>query len=81
MGVKRNIYLTTPHFLAVPHPIDAHSDLIATVPLELGTVFSRLGTVMIVPPPVPLPLFALRVNAARNFPRRIEVKIPTLCNR
>jgi DNA-binding transcriptional LysR family regulator len=59
-GVKRNVYLTTPHFLAVPHLIDAQPDLIATVPLELGLVFSRLGTVKIVPPPVELPPFALR---------------------
>ena len=59
-GIKRNIFLTTPHFLVVPHLIDAQRDLIATVPLELGNVFSKLGTVKLVPPPVPLPPFALR---------------------
>ncbi|WP_081077108.1 LysR family transcriptional regulator [Burkholderia pseudomultivorans] len=66
-GVKRNIYLTTPHFLVVPHLIDAHPELIATVPLELGTVFSKLGTVRIVPPPVPLPPFALRQHWHSRF--------------
>ncbi|HHY6932305.1 LysR family transcriptional regulator [Burkholderia ambifaria] len=59
-GIKRNVFLTTPHFLTVPHLIDAQPDLIATVPLELGKVFSKLGTVRMVPPPVELPPFALR---------------------
>ncbi|CAB3726974.1 LysR family transcriptional regulator [Paraburkholderia rhynchosiae] len=66
-GIKRNIYLTTPHFLAVPLLIDAHPDLIATVPLELGTVFSRLGTVKILPTPVALPPFALRQHWHSRF--------------
>lgn len=59
-GIHRNVYLTTPHFLVVPLLIDEHPELIATVPLELGNVFAKLGTVKIVPPPVPLPPFALR---------------------
>lgn len=66
-GIKRNIYLTTPRFFAVPHLIDAHPDLIATVPLELGRVFSKLGTVKIVPPPVPLPPYALRQHWHARF--------------
>ena len=66
-GIKRNVYLTTPHFLAVPHLIDAQPDLIATVPLELGNVFSKLGTVRIVPPPVSLPPFALRQHWHSRF--------------
>lgn len=66
-GIKRNIYLTTPHFLVVPHLIDAQPDLIATVPLELGNVFARLGTIRIMPPPVPLPPFALRQHWHPRF--------------
>jgi DNA-binding transcriptional LysR family regulator len=66
-GIKRNIYLTTPHFLVVPHLIDAQPDLIATVPLELGNVFARLGTIRIVPPPVPLPPFALHQHWHPRF--------------
>jgi DNA-binding transcriptional LysR family regulator len=66
-GIKRNVYLTTPHFLVVPHLIDAQPDLIATVPLELGNVFARLGTIRMVPPPVSLPPFALRQHWHPRF--------------
>jgi DNA-binding transcriptional LysR family regulator len=66
-GIKRNIFLTTPHFLVVPHLIDAQPDLIATVPLELGNVFAKLGTIRNVPPPVPLPPFALRQHWHARF--------------
>jgi DNA-binding transcriptional LysR family regulator len=66
-GMKRNVYLTTPHFLAVPLLIDEYPELIATVPLELGNVFAKLGTVKVVPPPVPLPPFALRQHWHPRF--------------
>jgi Transcriptional regulator len=66
-GIKRNIFLTTPHFLVVPHLIHSQPDLIATVPLELGNVFAKLGTVRIMPPPVPLPPFALRQHWHSRF--------------
>ncbi|SKC99423.1 DNA-binding transcriptional regulator, LysR family [Burkholderia sp. CF099] len=66
-GIKRNVYLTTPHFLVVPLLIDAHPELIATVPLELGNVFAKLGTVKIVQPPVALPPFALRQHWHPRF--------------
>ena len=51
----------------MPHLIDAHPDLIATVPLELGAVISKLGIVKVVPPPVPLPPFALRQHWHSRF--------------
>ncbi|WP_322040153.1 LysR family transcriptional regulator [Burkholderia diffusa] len=66
-GIKRNVFLTTPHFLVVPHLINAQPDLIATVPLELANVFAKLGTVRILPPPVPLPPFALRQHWHPRF--------------
>ena len=66
-GIKRNVFLTTPHFLVVPHLINAQPDLIATVPLELANVFAKLGTVRIFPPPVPLPPFALRQHLHPRF--------------
>jgi DNA-binding transcriptional LysR family regulator len=66
-GIKRNVFLSTPHFLVVPHLIHAQPDLIATVPLELGNVFAKLGTVRFVPPPVPLPPFALRQHWHPRF--------------
>lgn len=58
-GIKRTIYLTTSHFLAVPLLLEAQPDLIATVPHELANVFQRYGTVRIVQPPVELPPFPL----------------------
>ncbi|CAN7744883.1 hypothetical protein LJR267_010476 [Paraburkholderia hospita] len=66
-GINRNVYLTTPHFLVVPLLIDEHPELIATVPLELGNVFAKLGTVKLVPPPVALPPFALRQHWHPRF--------------
>ncbi|MEX3982208.1 LysR family transcriptional regulator [Paraburkholderia sp. EG287A] len=66
-GIKRHVYLSTPHFLAVPHLINAQPDLIATVPLELANVFAKLGTVRIVPTPVALPPFALRQHWHPRF--------------
>lgn len=58
-GLRRRIYLQTPHFLSVPLLMDQQPDLIATVPEELANVFSRYGIVRAVKPPVQLPPFAL----------------------
>ncbi|MCX4161588.1 MULTISPECIES: LysR family transcriptional regulator [Paraburkholderia] len=66
-GIRRNVYLSTPHFLVVPLLIDQHPDLIATVPLELGNVFAKLGTVRILPTPVVLPPFGLRQHWHPRF--------------
>lgn len=59
-GIRREIFLTTPHFLVVPLLLERFPDLVATVPRELGTVFGRYGGVRVLPPPVELPPFALR---------------------
>ncbi|MCY1211500.1 Nodulation protein D 2 [compost metagenome] len=58
-GLKRRVYVYTPHFLSVPLLMDREPDLIATVPEELANVFSRYGVVRVVKPPVALPPFAL----------------------
>jgi len=58
-GIRRHVVLRTPHFLLVPLLLEQNPDLIATVPLELGNVFSRLGVVRSVAPPVELPTFAI----------------------
>ena len=58
-GLKRRVYVYTPHFLTVPLMMDREPDLIATVPEELANVFSRYGVVRVVKPPVSLPPFAL----------------------
>lgn len=66
-GVKRNIFLSTPHFLVVPLLLDQHPDLIATVPQELGNVFGGYGVVKVLEPPLPLPSFALRQHWHPRF--------------
>ncbi|RDK05605.1 LysR family transcriptional regulator [Cupriavidus lacunae] len=58
-GLRRNIYLHTPHFLTIPLLMDREPQLIATVPEELANVFSRYGIVRVVKPPVTLPPYAL----------------------
>lgn len=58
-GLERNVFLTTPHFLVVPLLLERHPDLIATVPMELASVFSKYGTLRILKPPIELPQFAL----------------------
>ncbi len=58
-GLKRNIYLHTPHFLTIPLLMEQQPELIATVPEELANVFSRYGIVRVVKPPVALPPYAL----------------------
>ena len=59
-GRARKIYLTTPHFLTVPVIIDSNPVLIATVPRELGTVFSTYRAVKVLPTPVDLPRVSLK---------------------
>ena len=58
-GIRRTVVLRTPHFLMVPLLLEQNPELIATVPLELGNVFARLGTVRMLQPPVDLPAFAI----------------------
>lgn len=59
-GLRRQVFLTTPHFLVVPLILERFPDLVATVPRELGTVFARYDAVRVLPPPVALPPFSLR---------------------
>lgn len=58
-GIKRDLRILTPHFLVIPLLLDQHPEYIATVPRELGSVFSHHGIVRMVEPPVTLPVFAL----------------------
>jgi DNA-binding transcriptional LysR family regulator len=66
-GVQRNVFLTTPHFLAVPLLLDRHPELIATVPARLGEVFEKYGTVRCLQPPVAVPPFALNQHWHSRF--------------
>lgn len=58
-GIQRKIFLTTPHFLVVPLLME-NTDLIATVPRELGTVFKKYKSIKVWPTPIELPRFDLR---------------------
>ena len=66
-GTKRQVVLTTPHFLVVPLLLEQHPDLIATVPLQLAKVFERHGTVRVLDPPVSLPPFSLNQHWHSRF--------------
>lgn len=66
-GIKRQVFLTTPHFLIVPLLLEQHPDLVATVPLELANVFQRYGTIRVLEPPVALPPFALNQHWHPRF--------------
>lgn len=59
-GIKRELRILTPHFLVIPLLLDQHPEFIATVPRELGSVFSHHGVVRMVEPPVSLPTFMLK---------------------
>lgn len=65
-GINRKVFLTTPHFLVVPLLIE-NTDLIATVPRELGTVFSRYKCIKVWPTPIELPRFDLRQHWHPRF--------------
>lgn len=66
-GIKRRVYLTTPHFLTVPLMIERNPDLIATVPRELASAFVRYKAVRMVETPIPLPHFAIRQHWHPRF--------------
>lgn len=60
LEIRRNICLTTPHFLTIPFLLEQNPDLIATVPLELGLIFAQSRHITLLPPPILLPSFTLR---------------------
>jgi DNA-binding transcriptional LysR family regulator len=65
--VKRKIFLTTPHFLSVPLIIEQYPQLIATVPRELGRIFSNYKAIRVVEAPLSLPRFFLRQHWHPRF--------------
>lgn len=64
--VFRRIRLRTPHFLTLPQVV-AQSDLVATVPTALGSVFARQGLVEMVEPPYALPRFPIQLHWHRRY--------------
>ena len=57
-GIRRNVVLTLPSFLAMPYVV-ARTDYIATVPGRFARYFAGLLPLAIVKPPLPLPAFEI----------------------
>lgn len=64
--IARRIAMRTTHYLTLP-VIVAESDLVATVPSAVGSVFARLGKVELVAPPYAIPTFPIRQHWHRRF--------------
>jgi DNA-binding transcriptional LysR family regulator len=64
--IERRVVLNVPHFMSIPLVI-AKSDLIATVPLAVGTSFAKFTPLKLVKPPFELPRFDLKQHWHRRF--------------
>ncbi|MDH4568230.1 LysR family transcriptional regulator [Pseudomonas sp. BN414] len=58
-GIKRGVFLLTPHYLVIPMLIKNDPELIATVPGEIGRIFDEYGWVRRLKPPVDLAPFPI----------------------
>ena len=58
-GLTRDVLLRVPRFAALPFLI-AQSDLIATIPEDLGLAFSKLINIRVFAPPLKLPSFEIK---------------------
>lgn len=65
-GLKRRFFMMTQGFLTLPMLIEG-SDLVATVPEHMATVFGSLAGIRCLPPPVELPALALRQSWHPRF--------------
>ena len=59
LNLTRDVALTVPRFAALPFLV-MHSDLIVTLPEDLGVMFSKLINIKIFPPPLPLATFQIK---------------------
>lgn len=57
-GLKRNIVVRIPHFLAVAHIITG-SDLLVTLPRRLGELLSKQEKIALMNPPLKIPYFPI----------------------
>ena len=64
--IRRREVLQTPHFMSIPHII-ARSDLVATVPMAVGTSFSKFMGIRLIKPPIEVPRIDLRQYWHRKF--------------
>lgn len=58
-GIQLDVRVVLSHFSSLP-AIVTSSDLIATVPLDIGHVFAKLAGVRLMPPPLHIPPFDLK---------------------
>jgi DNA-binding transcriptional LysR family regulator len=65
-GIQRRETLQTPHFMSIPHII-AHSDLVATVPMAVGTSFAKFMDIRLILPPFDVPQVDIRQHWHRKF--------------
>lgn len=81
LDLARDVVLRVPRFSALPFLI-AQSDLIVTIPEDLGTAFSKLINIKLFKPPLKLPSFEIRqywherlhADAANRWLRKIIKK-------
>ncbi len=59
LGVQRNVALRLPNFLGIGGLV-ASTDLVVTVPRRVADTLVRIADVKSVPPPFPLPVFAIK---------------------
>ena len=59
LGLARDVMLRVPRFASLPFLI-AESDLVMTIPEDLGVAFSRMLPIKLYPPPIPLPHFEIK---------------------
>jgi DNA-binding transcriptional LysR family regulator len=65
-GLADRIAVRVPHFLVVPM-ILARTDLIVTVPSRVAAVFARLGNFKVLPLPLSMPSFEVRLHWHQRF--------------
>ena len=65
-GLKRHVRLDIGHFTSLL-TIIAESDLIATVPLDIGQVFARLAKIRLLEPPIKPPRFDVKQHWHQRF--------------
>ena len=59
LGVQRNVALRLPNFLGIGGLV-ASTDLVVTVPRRVAETLVRIAHVKSLPPPIPLPVFAIK---------------------
>lgn len=65
-GLARRVALSVPHYTVVP-PILEQTDLVATIPAEIGSIFARFANTRMLPLPLRIPGVTLRQYWHRRF--------------